>query len=351
MLSAQIPLNEPERIASLRKMLLLSSPDEEAFDRVTRAAQRMFGVPIALISLIDSNRQWFKSCIGLPVRETGRDVSFCGHAIMKEELMVIENARLDPRFADNPLVTDPPQVIFYAGRPLRNAENFLVGTLCVIDHQPRSFSQEDRRSLDDLGYWVEQIFFGRELGESQAAVLSELDEARRTSMLDPMLNIWNRGAAMQMQEREVLRAFRNKSSLSMLMIDVDYFKAINDEWGRPAGDSVLSELAKRLRSATRAYDSIGRYGGDELMAILPDTDPRMAREVVERFMESMSYPFVVGDEVFDVFVSIGIATSDYVSTTPTAPELLDWADAALLEAKRGGRARYVVYSEIEPPTI
>lgn len=102
MLKAPIPENEAERLASLQKMQLLATPDEEVFDRVVRTAQRLFGVPVALVSLIDAHRQWFKACIGLPVRETGRDVSFCGHAILGDELFVIEDSREDKRFADNP---------------------------------------------------------------------------------------------------------------------------------------------------------------------------------------------------------------------------------------------------------
>jgi diguanylate cyclase (GGDEF)-like protein len=342
MLAAPIPPNESERIASLRRMLLLASPDEESFDRVTRAAQRMFNVPIALVSLIDANRQWFKSCIGLPVRETPRDISFCGHAILERSLFVIEDARADARFADNPLVTGEPHVVFYAGRPLRNAENFLVGTLCIIDHHARQFNDLDRRTLDDLGYWVEQIFYGRELSEAQHAVLSELDEVRRSAMLDPMLNVWHRGAIDQMLEQEVLRAFRTKTPLSVLMIDVDKFKQINDVYGHPAGDAVLIEFAKRLRSVTRPYDSLGRYGGDEFMVVLPDAEAAVAVDVAARLLLAMRSPVMVGDVALNVTVSVGVGSADFVSDAPEAPQLLLRADTALLEAKRLGRDRIEV---------
>jgi diguanylate cyclase (GGDEF)-like protein len=326
-------------------MLLLSTPDEESFDRVTRAAQRMFNVPIALVSLIDASRQWFKSCIGLPLRETPRDVSFCGHAILDKSLFVIEDARVDARFADNPLVTGDPHVIFYAGRPLRNAEDFLVGTLCIIDHRARQFSEQDRRALYDLGYWVEQIFYGRELSEAQQAVLSELDEVRRSAMLDPMLNIWHRGAIDQMLEQEVLRAFRTKAPLSVLMIDVDKFKQINDGYGHPAGDAVLIEFAKRLRGVTRPYDSLGRYGGDEFMVVLPDADGTVARDIAARLLRAMQSPIMVGDVALEVTVSVGVGSANFVADAPEAPQLLLRADTALLEAKRLGRDRIEVYAE------
>jgi diguanylate cyclase (GGDEF)-like protein len=345
MLPAPIPDNEPERIASLRRMLILSTPDEEAIDRVTRTAQHLFDTPIALLSLIDSQRQWFKSCIGLPVRETGRDVSFCGHAIMDDALFVVEDATADPRFADNPLVTGDPRVIFYAGRPLHNADGHRVGTLCVIDHEPRHFSEKDRHALNDLGYWLEAVFVNRELSEAEKAMLEELDEARRTSLLDPMLNIWNRGAAMQMLDREVQRAFRNKGPLSLLMVDIDHFKAINDNLGHPAGDAVLIEFAKRMRSLTRAYDVIGRYGGDEFMIILPETDASAALPLAQRLLKAITLaPFIAGEEAINVTASLGLATSHYPDETLEMTTLIERADQALLAAKRAGRNQVMLYT-------
>jgi len=344
MLPAPIPDNESERIASLRRMLILSTPDEEAIDRVTRTAQRLFNTPIALLSLIDSQRQWFKSCIGLPVRETGRDVSFCGHAIMDDALFVVEDATADPRFADNPLVTGDPHVIFYAGRPLHNADGHRIGTLCIIDHQPRPFSDKDRDALNDLGYWMETVFANRELSEAEKAMLEELDEARRTSLLDPMLNIWNRGAAMQMLDREVQRAFRNKGPLSLLMVDIDHFKEINDSLGHPAGDAVLIEFAKRMRSLTRAYDVIGRYGGDEFMIILPETDASAALPLAQRLLKAITLaPFMAGEAALNVTASLGLATSHYPDETLEMTTLIEHADQALLAAKRAGRNRVLPY--------
>ena len=343
MLPAPIPDNELERIESLRRMLLLSSPDEEAFDRVTRTVKRMFSVPIALVSLIDSQRQWFKSCIGLPIRETAREISFCGHAIAHNQLLVVENAAADPRFSDNPLATGEPHVIFYAGRPLYNAEGYAVGTLCMIDHHPRTFTVEDRRSLDDLGYWVENIFATRELSQTQQALLAELDEARRSSMLDPMLNIWNRAAAMMMLERESLRAFRSHSPLSIMMIDVDHFKQINDEFGHPGGDAVLIEIAKRMLGTTRTYDTLGRWGGDEFMVVLPDASPEKAAEIAQRLLRSVEYPFLLDEKIVEFSISIGISTADFITETPEANEHLARAEQALLTAKRQGKNRFEVF--------
>ncbi|MDO9199841.1 MAG: GAF domain-containing protein, partial [Hydrogenophaga sp.] len=127
------PIDEKLRLQTLQSLHILNTHAEERFDRLTRMAKRIFGVPIALVSLVDANRQWFKSCIGLDASETPRDISFCGHAILGSEVFVIPDTAADPRFSDNPLVTGYPHIRFYAGCPLVAANGQKLGTLCVID--------------------------------------------------------------------------------------------------------------------------------------------------------------------------------------------------------------------------
>lgn len=149
------PSNDAARVAGLRGLGLLDTGPEERFDKVTRTAQRLFNVPIALVTLVDEDRQWFKSNQGLGVPETPRDVSFCAHAINDSDVMVIPDAALDARFAENPLVTGDPHIRFYAGYPISSAEGHKLGTLCIIDRQPREMSAQDEQSLRDLGAMVE----------------------------------------------------------------------------------------------------------------------------------------------------------------------------------------------------
>jgi len=163
MKTPDFPSNEASRLAALQSTRLLDTPPEERFDRVTRLAARLFDVPICLVSLIDSDRQWFKSCYGLDARETGRDISFCGHAILGSNLFVVENALTDERFADNPLVTGAPDIRFYAGAPLADLEGYRLGTLCLIDSEPRSFSAQDQQSLRDFADIIEREFRYQEL--------------------------------------------------------------------------------------------------------------------------------------------------------------------------------------------
>ena len=208
MLKAPLPSDEVQRLAALHSLHLLDTLPEERFERITRIAQRLFDVPIASITLVDANRQWFKSCQGLSVRETSRDIAFCAHAILSDEALVIPDARLDPRFSDNPLVTSDPYIRFYAGQALKGPEGYNIGTLCIGDHSPRQMSKADLQALKDLAVWAENELNTVQLNESlaiqqeQAATLREqaqlLDLAYNTIMVRNLRNntitFWNRGA-------------------------------------------------------------------------------------------------------------------------------------------------------------
>jgi diguanylate cyclase len=147
---APLPANEAERLNALRRYGILDTASEPEFDRITQLAARLFDVPMALVSLIDANRQWWKSCVGMEGRETHRDVAFCAYAILSSGLFVVEDALRDPRFSDNALVTGPPFIRFYAGAPLLNDEGYSLGTLCILDAQPRELTQADKATLTDL---------------------------------------------------------------------------------------------------------------------------------------------------------------------------------------------------------
>ena len=167
---AQTCGNESERLAALRDYGILDTPREEAFDDLTRLACRLFDTPIAVVNLIDSGRQWFKSEVGLGVRETPLETSICAHAILQDEMLVVPDTRLDPRFADNPLVHSDPHLQFYAGALLKTPEGHALGTLCILDNKPRAFGEAQRETLRVLGQQVmAQIETRKLLRESLAA--------------------------------------------------------------------------------------------------------------------------------------------------------------------------------------
>lgn len=155
MVAPEKPLDEEERLAALRALSLLDTPREERFDRITRTATRLFKVPIAMVTLVDADRQWFKSCFGTDMRETSREISFCGHAILRPAPFIIVDAAKDLRFAENPMVTGEPHVRFYAGIPIHTSTGHTVGSFCIIDTEPREPSDEDLDGLVDLAGWAE----------------------------------------------------------------------------------------------------------------------------------------------------------------------------------------------------
>ncbi|AZN35092.1 GAF domain-containing protein [Iodobacter ciconiae] len=155
----QVPVFPPDealRVQTLRELLILDTPLELRFDNLTHAAVAFFRVQIAIVSLIDADRQWFKSACGLDMKETPRDISFCGHAILQDEVFVVEDALLDERFFDNPLVTGRPRIRFYAGAPLKASNGLNLGTLCLIDPSPRKLQGFEIEMLSDMARLVVQ---------------------------------------------------------------------------------------------------------------------------------------------------------------------------------------------------
>jgi PAS domain-containing protein len=168
---AVLPANEPERLAALDRYAILDTPVETKFDRLSRVAGRVFDAPIALISLLDGKRQFLKSHIGLDVTETPRDQAFCAHAILQDTVLVVPDAAVDDRFADNALVTGQPHIRFYAGAPLKTADGFNLGTLCVIDRVPHPHPNEQQLAiLQDLSAQVVELL---EAGRSRHEVLAD----------------------------------------------------------------------------------------------------------------------------------------------------------------------------------
>ena len=168
---APTPANEAQRLADLRGLKLLDTKPEERFDRITRLAASVFHVPIAYIALIDDSRQWFKSKCGLTTDETGREISFCGHAIMNDEPLIIPDARQDERFADNPLVTGEPHVVFYVGHPLKGRDGYNIGTLCLADSEPRELEESELQTFRELAALAERELQLLEAIDAQQALL------------------------------------------------------------------------------------------------------------------------------------------------------------------------------------
>ena len=316
MLKPATPVDENTRLETLRSLNVLDTKPEERFDRLTRLAKRMFGVPISLVSLVDKDRQWFKSKQGLDADETPRDISFCGHAILGDEIFMIPDATKDKRFSDNPLVTDNPNIRFYAGCPLRVVNDSKLGTLCLIDKTTRELNDEDLQLLRDLADMAEQ-----ELAAIQLATLDELTL------------ISNRRGFISLAQHALNISRRKEFPSSLVFLDLNKFKHINDTFGHAEGDRALVAFASLMRETFRESDVFARLGGDEFVVLLTDTAEDQVQQILARFDEKLTRLNQEAKRGYDILYSVGIAKYDETKHHDIE-ELLKEADSLMYEHKQ-----------------
>lgn len=313
------PADESSRIETLRSLNILDTSPEERFDRLTRLAKRLFGVPIALVTLVDAERVWFKSCVGIPLGEASRDISLCGHAILGDDVLTVPDTLEDPRFHDNPQVTGAPNIRFYSGCPLRAPNGSKLGTLCLIDVEPRTLSADDRALLRDLAHMVEQ-----ELAAVQLATMDEL------TMLS------NRRGFGALAQHALNVCARMDKRATLLFFDLNDFKQVNDRFGHAEGDRALVAFAGLLRHAFRDSDVIGRLGGDEFVAVLTGSDQKESEGALQRLRESVDIHNDSALRGYDIAYSVGrVAFNPLLPASIAA--LLAQADAAMYENKQKSR--------------
>ena len=314
---------ESARVSALRSYCVLETGREARFDDLTCLASTICETPVSLVSLVDTNRLFFKSAHGLDLREVPYPDFFCGHAIRQRDLFVVPDASEDARFAKHPLVVESPRVRFYAGAPLITPQDYRLGTLCVIDFVPRELQA---KQLDIL----------RILGRQ---VMCQL-ELNLQAMRDPLTGLYNRRQLDESLHREVLRARRLGGTVGVMAIDVDHFKRVNDTLGHEVGDRALRGIAEELASCVREEDIACRAGGEEFVIILPGagkTALRSRAEAVRRTIEQAQIP--AGEGVLKLTVSIGLAS--FPSYGDTGQAVLRAADVALYKAKGAGRNRVI----------
>lgn len=345
------PADEAARQATLDAYRILDTPREAAYDDLVEIAAAICDVPMAVVTLIDRDRQWFKAAHGLEGSETSRDVAFCAHAILDpRETTVVRDAREDARFSNNPLVTGAPSIRFYAGAPLLAANGQPLGTVCVVDNQPRELAPAQRRALEALSRqasrlmelhrvsrelrlqleergWYEQqlLHYQRELEHQNADLEAQ-------SLTDPLTGLANRRAFSRTLDQAITTASAQGTPLAVAIVDIDHFKSVNDLHGHAEGDRVLQSLGAMLLSTETARGRVARFGGEEFVRLLP------GRSIAEAVQESEALREAVAaiPTGLPVTISIGVAS---LQPGEDASSLLARADQALYQAKRDGRDR------------
>ncbi len=357
---ASTEFEESARVVALQRLGILDPLPEADFDNLTRLAASVCNTPVAFISLVDDQRQGFKSCFGMDPRESSGALSFCTWALREQQLVIIPDALRDHRFAGNPLVSKEPRIRFYAGMPIAGPDGHNLGTLCVIDRRPRDLPEASRTALRILASQVgaliqirEQIDALRTAAEEQARIEYRLRESqdrlreanRRLDQMDrtdALTGLGNRRLFHERLRQEWKLSQRLDFPVALLRIDIDQFRTIHDVHGHAAGDDVLRHLAALLDHATRESDTCVRYGGEEFAIILPATTQDQAELVANVLREEIA---AAPCGYQRVTVSIGVAAGLASHPDQTIEQLIQRADTALEAARSNGRNRV----ECAPP--
>jgi diguanylate cyclase (GGDEF)-like protein len=327
------------KLAKLHSLDPFYTPLEERFERITRLARRALSVPIAAITIVQGNRQWFKSVAGWQISELPMSKSLCGEVLKVGKPVIVKNALEDLDLMNNPLVLRKPKIRFYAGYPIKDSDGKTTGTFCVMDVKPRSPDTNFGAALADLGEMAQRELFSVELSNAQSAIVAKLGEARRQAMFDPLTRLWNRRGGIDLLEKALEEALKHDHTLGLCLADVDNFKRVNDEHGHQVGDQVLSRVASTIVGSVRPQDLVCRYGGEEFLVILHDVDEKVCVEIAERVCDGIrSLPVRTRTATVQVTLSIGVAMRNRGDGI-TTHGLIEKADQALYSSKRAGRDR------------
>lgn len=332
-----IPENDIERVEELQSLRILDTAAEERFDRYTRLISDLYEFPVVLVTLVDRDRQWFKSSCGLDFRETKRDLSFCAHAIMESGVFIVPDARRDDRFADNPLVTGHPHIRFYAGCTVRGPSGRPLGTLCAIDREPREFDDRQCAQLTQFAQLVE-----RELQQTH-----ELDKLRAAiefnAYYDPLTKLPNKRLLYDRLEFLIGVREQEGGRLAVVLFNVGGLRYINQAFGTTTGDDLLCEVARRLEVASPPGASHARLGGDEFVLVLPATDTGNLDNSLDAIRQTLDRPYNAGGR--EHFINFRIGVSIYPDHGARAGTLLDKAAATVHTREAEGMAAPSYYNQ------
>ena len=326
MLAAPIPDNDSERLDALRAGFCAYAPREERFDRITRTAKRLLQVPIALISIVEQDEQWFRSVQGLEVDHTPRDISFCGHAVVLNKPFHIPDALDNPDFRDNPLVTGPPGIRSYLGWPLEIAPGVAVGSLCVIDTMPRTFVAEEWDALEDLACMAEAELKLMAMNNLQDRLVMQLSTPQRKDALDPLTGCWNIRGFRKLLALGVEEARKAGTDLAVCALHIEDFEALEAAAGASNREAVTLVLAQVLRQRLPKGGALGRLGPGDFCALVPAVSATAIEDSLVRLRnpeDTLSLP----DSQLRLNFSLSVRVSWLAELGPAATAQTLWAQA------------------------
>jgi EAL domain-containing protein (putative c-di-GMP-specific phosphodiesterase class I)/GAF domain-containing protein len=338
MLQAPIPGNDQDRLQELWSYGILDSPEEEAFDDIGALVRDLAGTAIGIISLVDENRQWFKSCIGLEAKQTPRNISFCGHTILQRTPLIIEDALQDERFCDNPLVLQKPNIRFYAGFPLISANGLALGSLCAVDQQPRQLSSQQVEALERLARLVVQQM---EL-KRQSRLLEHSQQARQPEpdpgiSADPLALLTSRDQLLSMLELMVQQ--QDAATFGLLRLEFKDWRRIRVALDREIAEAMHATQLKRLQQLLPANASCAALGEQEYLLLVPflSSNERL-EETAKTITQTLHLPIAIGPHLLSSQVAVGAALfqNNYSSTDA----LLRDVEIALRNAARQPGSHY-----------
>ena len=335
--------DDTDRLQALQRYGILDTPMEPAYDELADLAGYICNAPVALISLLDNQRHWFKAARGFALRETPLKESVCRYAIRQSGVFIVPDLAQDPRFAHYAIVTQKNPLRFYAGAPLVTPDGFVLGMLCVLDHRPRELSAKVQDLLSGLARQVIRLLELKRANDRQGQMLVELEAARHQmdvlAHTDVLTGLANRRSFTDRLRQEWALLQRVHKPACLLMMDLDHFKRVNDVYGHPVGDQALQLFATLCRDVFRAADVLGRWGGEEFLAMLPATGLDQAQVVAERVHAALAaHPLPGIEPALVLSVSMGLTLFDPLRPLDITLRLLD---SALYTAKREGRSRTV----------
>lgn len=293
----------------------METPAKDRFERLTRLAKHMFDLPLAYVSLAADNPQWFQSSNGFNADPENMDNSFCSHTIHSSSTFLVPDASKDKRFFNHPLVVGEPHIRFYMGRSLRHHDNTKLGTLCLVDTKPRQMTEQDLHALNDLAELAERELF--------ASVLASIDDLTQIS---------NRRGFTNLAKNILYVCARQNSPTTIVLFDLDNFKAINDKFGHNEGNQALIKFTQYMKNTFRDSDILGRIGGDEFAVLLTHATVEYANEIVDRLRHDIGIANAMDNRGYDIEFSAGI-TSVSDKQLPIE-DLLNDADSMMYQNKR-----------------